>query len=292
VGEIEKQKKLAEYDDKNRELFRDGKSAERVALWREAKKEFPNNLSVLHDLMYALQAEDRKANADEIIEYGKRILEESTDNDLRGGAIQSLCFTYYYAKGDAETAIKYARMADDYAVCVNEMMPRFLEGDEAVKYCQSNIQYLLDMIRTNADIMCWKGKYKPENKIKAYKFVLDCFNLLYPDKNCGFYHVRYSEIYEKMAHCYLELGNTEEMFSCLENSVEEAIKFDSPQKDGYFTSFMLNKLELSHIDAVKDHTENQSGLLLKKLLGDKFAHFGGDMRMKKIIERLRPIAKM
>ena len=85
VGKYEKEKKLNEYHDKDAELFRAGKSAERVALWREAQKEFPNDLSVIYDLMYALQTEDRKKNADEIIEYGKRILDESTDNSLRGG---------------------------------------------------------------------------------------------------------------------------------------------------------------------------------------------------------------
>ena len=106
VGKIEKEMKLSEYSEKNAELFRAGKSADRVALWREAQKEFPNDLSVLHSLMYALDADDDKKYADEIIEYGERILAESTDNSLRSGAIQCLSFTYYFAKGDAESAKK------------------------------------------------------------------------------------------------------------------------------------------------------------------------------------------
>ena len=88
VGEIEKKKKLDEYREKNLILHRAGRSKERVELWREAKKEFPNDLSVIDELMYALQSEDRYGNADEIIEYGEKILKESTDNYLRGGAIQ------------------------------------------------------------------------------------------------------------------------------------------------------------------------------------------------------------
>lgn len=52
VGKIEKEKKLSEYSDKDAELFRAGKTSERVDLWREAKKEFPNDLSVIHSLMY------------------------------------------------------------------------------------------------------------------------------------------------------------------------------------------------------------------------------------------------
>lgn len=291
VGKIEKEKKLREYREKDAELFRAGKNSERVALSRETMKEFPNDLSVMHDLMYALLAEDRKENADEIIEYGKRILDESTDNTLRGGAIQSLSFTYYYALGDAESAIKYAKMADYYPVTVNEMLPRFLEGEEAVEYCQTNIQMLVEMIGHNSRIMMWKGNYLPEESIRVCQFVLDCYRLLYPDNNCGFYHVRISEFYEKMAHSYLKLGDEENMFACLEKAVEHAIKFDNPI-EGMYTSFMVNKVRTNSIDAVKTHTENQCGLLLKALRKDTFAHLQDDPRMMKIIEKLTPVAIM
>ena len=291
VGKYEKEKKLNEYHDKDAELFRAGKSSERVALWREAQKEFPNDLSVLHSLMYALDADDDKKYADEIIEYGERILAESTDNSLRGGAIQCLSFTYYFAKGDAESAKKYARMAYSYAITSNEMMPRFLEGDEAVELCQTNIQSLVDMIWCNTFIMCWKGKYSSEERIKAFRFAIDCFSLLYSDGNFGFYHERVSGCYKEIADCYLKLGDEEQMFKCLEKAAEHAVKYDS-RKDGMYTAFMVNKVELSVNDAYKNYTENQCGLLLKSLRKDQFAHFQNNPRMMKIIEKLTPVAIM
>ena len=291
VGEIEKEKKLREYSDKNAELFREGKTSERVDLWREAKKEFPNDLSVIHSLMYALDADNEKEYADEIIEYGEKILAESTDNSLRGGAIQCLSFTYYYAKGDAKSAKKYAKMACSYQITSNQMMPRFLEGDEAVELCQSNIQTLVDMIWGNTFIMCWKGNFSFEDRIKAYSFAISCFNLLYFDGNFGFYHERVCLCYKEIADCYLSLGEDEKMFNCLEKAVEHAVKFDSRQ-DGMYTAFMVNKLELSLNDAYKNYTENQCGLMLKALREEKYAHLQNDPRMIKLIERLEPIAVM
>ena len=291
VGEIEKEKKLREYSDKDAELFRAGKTSERVDLWREAKKEFPNDLSVIHSLMYALDADNEKEYADEIIEYGEKILAESTDNSLRGGAIQCLSFTYYYAKGDAKSAKKYARMAFSYAITANEMMPRFLEGNEAVKLCQSNIQTLVDMIWCNTFIMCGKGNFSLEDRIKAFSFAINCFSLLYFDGNFGFYHERISLCYKEIADCYLKLGEDEKMFNCLEKTVEHAIKFDSRQ-DGMYTAFMVNKCELSLNDAYKTHTGNQCGLILQYLREDKYAHLQNDPRMIKLIERLEPIAVM
>lgn len=289
VGAIEKEKKLLAYREKNMELFRQGKSPERVTLCREALHEFPNALSVVYDLMYALSAEDQNANADEIITCGERILNESTDQSLRGGAIQCLCFTYYYAKKDAESAKKYAKMAGGYSVTVNEMMPRILEGEEAVRYCQFNIQHLFDMVCLNVRIMCHKGGYTPEDHIKACRFITECFDLLYPDGNCGFDHTRYWEAYRDMASNYLKLNNESKMFECLEKAAEHAIKYDT-LKDGKFTSFIVNRINFSDIQPSKDYTENESGLLLKYLKGKKFKQFETDPRMAKLVEKLTPVA--
>ncbi len=288
VGQIEKEKKLDAYLKKENELSRDGKSSERVALWREAQKEFPNDLSVIHDLMYALFAEDRGANADEIIACGERIINESTNQSLRGGAIQCLCFTYYYAKKDAESAKKYAKMAGN--ITENDLLTHILDGEEAVRYCQKNVMRLFDEIRFNVLIMCQKGGYTPEEDIKMHEFLIRCFDLLYPDGNCGFYHVRYSEIYKDMAASYLELNDAAKMFECLEKSAEHAIKYDS-LKDGKFTYFIINRIDFSDLHPSKNYTENESGLLLNFLKGERFKRFETDPRMLKLVEKLTPVAR-
>ncbi len=290
VGKIEKEKKIQEYRDKNTEFARLGKNVERISLWRKAKMEFPNDLSVLYGLMYALQAESREKNADEIIEYGERIMEESVDNVLRSGAIQSLCYTYYKI-GDIETAKKYAKMAPIYHITVNQLMPHLLQGDEAVKYCQTNIQSLMDLILSNVNILINKGNYSPEEAIKARGFAIDCFRLLYPDGNCGFYHCRLSMFYQRMGAAYFKLDNEEEMISCFEKAAEHAIRFDM-RGDGMYTAFMVNQVAFSSDDATKDHTENQSGLLLKALKEKQFAHLQENPRMQKIIEKLKTVAIM
>ena len=288
VGQIEKEKKINAYKEKDDELFRDGKSAERVALWREAQREFPNDLTVVHGLMYALSAADDNANADEIIACGERILNESTDQRLRGSAVQCLSHTYYYVKNDAESAIKYAKMAG--FVTTYDLMTHVLDGEEAVRYCQRNVQRNFDKISLNVCIMCQKGNYAPKEHIRALEFLIKCFDLLYPDGNCGYYHTRYAEIYLDMAKRYLESDDAAKMFECLEKSAEHAIKYDT-QKDGMYTSFIVNKVDFSALYAYKDYTENDSGLLLNVLKGERFKQFETDPRMVKLIEKLTPIAQ-
>ena len=92
-----------------------------------------------------------------------------------------------------------------------------------------------------------------------------------------------------MANNYLKLGNFEKMFSCLERAAEHAISFDT-LGDGKFTSFMVNKIDFSSINAVKDHSENQSGLLLKALEKEMYKHLKNDPRMIRIFEKLSSVA--
>ena len=291
VGQVEKENKLREYWRKNTELYRLGKNADRVALWREAIKEFPNDLTVLCELMNALYVTDCVGYADEIIEYGQRIIDESTDCAARGSAVQKLSFTYYYAKKDAESAKKYAKMVPIYSVTVNQIMPKLLEGREAVEYCQTNIEYLFDLVGNNVLLMCKKGDYSPEDTIKACRFVLDCVDLLYPDGICGFYHCRYAEFYQKMAENYLMMDDVQNMHDCLAKAAEHAVKYDTLQ-DGEFISFMLKGVTYSGNDGVKSHTENCAGLLLKFLQRESFAPFTDDPRMLKIKTELQAVAIM
>ena len=288
VGQIEKEKRLQKYRNKNSELFRAGKNSERVILWREAQKEYPNDLSVIYELMYALQSESRKRNADEIIEYGVQILESSTDHHLREGAIQSLCYTFN-SKGDKENAKKYAYMAGAYHITSNQLMASVLDGDEGIELCQSNIEVLFDLVETNARAILSKGKCIPEEAIKVCNFITALFSLLYSDGNFGFYHCRMADAYTTMAASYLKIGNENEMFACLEKAAYHTVKYDT-RGDGSYTAPMVNKLNFFVTDAYKDYTENDSGLLLKQLIGEKYSCFKDDPRMQRIIEELSRVA--
>lgn len=287
VGEIAKRKKIEDYCKKDDELFHDGKCKARVEMWREAKKEFPNDHQVVYNLMYALMAEDQKGNADEIILLGERILDESTDNRKRGGAIQCLAFTYYLAKGDAEKAKEYANMADWYSGTVNEIMPVLLEGEEAVQYCQHNIQQLFEMIWRNTVRMT--PYFSNEDSIKANRFVLDCFNLLYEDGDFDFYHCRMSDIYQKLAGKYKLLNKIDEMFDCLEKAAEHTLKYDT-RTDGKHTSFTVNRIETRVASSSKDYEENDSALLLNLLGHEFYADVQNDSRMKAIKAKLEKTA--
>ena len=289
VGEAEKKKKLGAYREKEHELQREGRVAENAELWREAIKEFPNDLSVVYKLMNALFSENKWKNADEIIACGERLLRESAEEAHRAGAVQKLCFVYSNVKGDKAKAKEYAEKAWSYFVTKNQLMPRVLDGEEAISYCQLNIQMLVELIYSNVRIMAQKG-LSPEEQIANWDFVLRCFETLYTDGRMGFYHIRYEEACTHMARVYSGEGKADEMFASLEKAAEHAIRFDMREDEGKYTVTVLNRLTDYKKNVSKKETGNESAWLLNELRHDRYAPYRDDSRMQAIIEKLKPIA--
>lgn len=181
-------------------------------------------------------------------------------------------------------------MASMYYVTVNELMAHVLDGEDAIEYCQNNIQSLAELIYHNSSLMLNKGKFTNEQRIEIRQFCVDLFDLLFPDGNCGFFHCRYCELYTLMARNNKHLGCVDEMFKCLYNAARHALEFDT-LKDGKFTSFMSDRVEISSVNMVRNFPENRCGLLLKQI--DKhFGEFKGDRRMKDIFQMVEPTAYM
>jgi transcriptional regulator with XRE-family HTH domain len=93
MGEIKKKERVDEYLAKDYEIFlqeddRPKQRIKRIALWREAQKEFPNNHTVLMYLVYALNYTDGEPseNYEEIVQIGERLIAERTEKDNRANA--------------------------------------------------------------------------------------------------------------------------------------------------------------------------------------------------------------
>ena len=70
VGEIKKKERIKEYEERANHFNHIGDVKNKLDVWREAQKEFPNDWTVLNGLMYALGG---KENQQEVIEIGEKI---------------------------------------------------------------------------------------------------------------------------------------------------------------------------------------------------------------------------
>lgn len=294
VNEAAKEAKIEEYRKENSILFNQGKTQERIELWRKAKKEFPNNLEVTKYLMLALASESYGKNYDEIIVCGEKILACSTDTHLRDIAIEILCFCYTYqkdkAKKDIYKAKKYAEMGS-YIHCSDMvLLSHVLEGEDGVKACQTNIVNIVDILWNSIQRMLHKIDFSYEEKVKAYSIAKKVFEAIYDDGNFGFFHERLQIINVKMAWSYFNMNMQNEAIACLEEAVYHAIKYDTRQS-GMYTAFAVNRINDDVKSTSKNSPTNCSADMLNILNNKRYASIREDNRIKALISELEKYAE-
>lgn len=263
VGEIRKQEKIKEYTDKGMQLTNKGLLEDNLKLWREAYSEFPNELSVLHQLMYALSSFD--GNEDEIIALGERILRESTDQTYRDGAIQLLCFTYH-KKGDVEKAKEYAYMAGSLITSRELLLEDVLQGDEKKEHCSQLLLSHLDNIGLTLINLCQNKDYA--RYAWLHEFYLKLADLFFDDGFYGFYACRVTARHRWLAR--IHVGDENRCREHLLAAEKFAAQYDSLEGKYTYTSTLLNGLEGDMTCTSKNYTETENGLLLSHIQDSHF----------------------
>lgn len=265
VGEIRKQERIKEYQDKSQLLCRDGLVEENLKLWREAQAEFPNEIEVLNGLMYALYRPGEEETYDETIALGERILRESTEQRYRGGAIQLLSFTYD-SKGDTEKAKEYANMSGNIWVCSDSLLTHVLKGDELKEHCLWNLLEHLDLIGQSLVHICNNQDYA--RYAWLHEFYLKIMELYFDDGFYGFYATRAMQRHHWLAR--INLWNEESCREHLEAAEKFARQYDGLKGEYTYTSTLLNGLKGNMDNTSKNYEEPEVGCL-KNWIAD--SHF-------------------
>ena len=246
MDEEKVKKKIEEYQKKEDELWKQGipTEDERVAIWHEAQKEFPNNHNVLFNLMYSL---GWKFNDDEsykeMIAIGERLLKESIDSEIRFNTIYNLSF-FSMKRGDFDNSKKYADMLPiNWWNNREALYSRILSGEEAIEHNQRTIISYVQLICNFAGSL-WvnmQNKYSSEEIIKVLEFTLNLNKLVYPEGDFNNASELFYSLYN-LACWNLRIGNTEKALSYIDEMPEHFIKIYKSEKLKH-TSFLVNKLE-------------------------------------------------
>jgi transcriptional regulator with XRE-family HTH domain len=294
VGEIRKKEQIKEYEEKSQHFANIGDITNGLALWREAQKEFPNDWTVLHNLMYALDKlitydGSGKENSQEIIKIGEKILSECTNNDYRYGAMQVLCYLYQ-SLGDTEKAKEYANMAPSYWITNNTLLNSVLKGDKKIEHHQNNIKMLTDLLPSEISSFVWYSGIKGDEAKRAYHTALKVYELIYEDGDFGFYACRVADIYRELAKTAAEQQNKDETLEYLTNNVKYTIISDT-QGSFKHTSPLVNRLSHDNRGTTKNYMSNHSYLTLKEMENKCYDFCRDDERFVKLTEDLKKVAK-
>ena len=236
---------LGESDKKKVDLYiEEGTegSKKRIAIWREAQKEFPNNHTVLFKLMRSLGV-FRDEYFDEIVQIGERLLAESTDNEIRFGAIELLC-NAYVSKKDFENAKKYANMAPTYRTSKEMLYGRCLSGEERIKHSQENILSFIGTIFTTFIQDTYGCGLSEEEQLKMQEFPYKIYHLVYDEGDFGDAEMILGNLCRNLIN-YIAIGNTDKAMDYLTRMADHYVKSEQHiTREGEFkhTSVMVNRL--------------------------------------------------
>ena len=301
MNEIRKKECIEKYLEKDYEIFiheedRTEIAVKKIALWREAQKEFPNNHTVLLYLIYALNYPDFKPsdNIEEIVQIGERLIAESTDNDIRFATINTLCNACVMKK-DFENAKRYANMVPSFRNSKEVLYSRCLTGEECVEYTQRCIVYFIkeiDRFINNLSGTIYKSSsISGAEHLLQYEFVLKLYQLLYPDGDFGDDEQSMAGICHILTNLYSGDDNEKALYY-LEEMADHEVKHWT-QGEVKHTSLMVNRLTSSgpH-DKSKESIRKYVGQDIKIFEeADYLDSIKSDERYTAAIEKLKNLVK-
>jgi Predicted transcriptional regulators len=301
IGEIKKKERIDEYLAKDYEFFiqeedRTEIAIKKIALWREAQKELPNNHTVLLYLIWALNYPEFQPsdNLEEIVQIGERLIAESTDNDIRSAAINTLCKACVMKK-DFENAKRYANMVPSYYNSKEVLYGRCLLGEERVEYTQRCIAAFIKeidhFINDLSGTIYKSSSISGEEHLPMYEFVLNLYQLLYPDGDFGDDEQSLANIYHILTNFYSGVDNDKALYY-LDEMANHTVKYWT-QGEFKHTSFMVNRLTSSGpYDKSKESIRKYVGQNIKIFEeADYLDSIKSDKRYTVAMEKLKNLMK-
>ena len=197
--------------------------------WMNLYERYPHNNAIRFEIANAhsycanpYDDEDFIRHYKKAAEFYEKVLDDSTDNDLRSKTIESL-HQIYNTLGDSENALRIANMGGDWSTLKAEMLSQ-LNGYEKKNYwCQQVFGYY-------GEGMAWAimRMQFPDTKTKifAYETAEKILDLTYLGDMAWISYV-YMNLYTHLSECYATAENNEKTYEVLDKWYETALFEDN-----------------------------------------------------------------
>lgn len=255
--------------------------------WMKLYERYPHNNAIRFEIAKThtycaktLYAESFLSHNKKAAEFYEKILDDSTDNDLRSKTLESL-HHIYNTLGDCENALRIANMGGDWGTLKAEMLSK-TDGYEKNNYwCQQVFRYYGEGMA-----WCIMNMEFPdtETKVFAYETAEKILDLTYQGSMVGISYV-YMTIYTDLAKCYAFLGNDDKLYEILEKWYEVAL-FDDNLPLGehrYDKNPFLSEIVYDHDLA---YTHNRRDYILFHIQNHAFDRLRDTDRFNAYIEKV------
>ena len=275
-----------------------GKTQERLALSRDAVREFPGEFRLLIEYAWDLSAAqyddfgnplysnaEQRAVQEEIIGICGRILDDCTDDEIRYSAIDLMSMTYMDV--DDEKAEAAANRLPDFWQTRNMSLYRVWDynTDEHIAFFQDNIADLANLLWLNIRTAVW-GQSDPQKKVDLCRKALTVYEAIYENGDYGYYWTMLSQIHETMAEAYLALGDVQTAMEMLETSVQDEENFLGLKSGERYTSLLADHRIFSHEELVRGSELSPHAYFLERMKSARYDGIRETERFKALIETL------
>ena len=281
-----------------------GQWSKGIEILRKAIRKYPSAYKLSHELASALfsspQEMDTISGANyekllqEVASLEENVLENSKDMELRYGAIQLLCYVYPKLKMP-EKAENLANTMPYAHQCREELLVSVSDKTKRYRYQQdatlTHLQLMLSGITCNCAPLDDNIKpYTPEESILLNTKVIDILNIIFEDKDYGFFSQKIAWTYLNIAWFYAKINNRSETIKYLILAKNQAISNDktvyNPRET--YTSLVTRGKEYG---GVWHNIKANDSLHQINEMNDKTYDFvRDDIEFKNIIEELKQYA--
>lgn len=245
VDTFKQQEEIKLIVENDKALWFQGKTKERELILRESIKQFPTNFelkSLLLNTLYYQTAEDTeegKRYQKETIELANYILEKCLIDEYRYRAMQTLVLVYNW-QHQFDKAHKIANKMPSMWSSKEYLLTNSLKGDELFSHLQENIgrgvEWFFFTIKQLSD------GYTDGTKSKMLLKFVELLNIVFENKDYGFYNERLSNIY---LHCAIDTAtvkNVEDTLNYLNLAKVYALAYDEIKEQVQYKSILMNRI--------------------------------------------------
>lgn len=258
-------------------------------LWEELYRRYPHNNFIRFELAQTHEFIASSEEPREIFlehyrnaaQYYEKILDDSTDNELRSKTIYHLHYAYNLL-GDRENVLRIANMGGDWGTLKAEMLSTIDGYEEKTRWCQEVFRYYGE----GAAWALMGMNFPDENtKIFAYETGVKILDLVYCDGNKAWISYVYVTLYNGLAEMYARAEKYDEMYAVLEKWYDVSLFEDNLPlgKHRYPGNPFLNQITYTHDDAAA-HWERDC--MLFHLENPVFDAVRGTGRFAELLEKI------
>ena len=256
-----------------------------VSYLEQAKKEYPTNINITLNLIYALSSlynEDRTEICKRIIELSTKIIDRLTDINDKCKLYQIMAYTYVEL-GNTEQAKIYTNKLPDMEYASNLVLPAIIEGDDKIKLIQKNIQELISTLDMQVSYLVNVANYTEEEKISILKKLDDLIKLMYENNDYLYANWLLCGNNMNIADIYAKLKDQKNTCLHLSNAVNYSKISNKKESNSLLNSVLEHDIEKTF---GKTFEEDEANMILSRIKDESYNFVRETKEFKEIFKTI------